>query len=778
MKIEPAGDFPEKPAEFVRYHGYYDRTIFYSPVNKFCILSIRTDDKSVPEPCRSNQNYRDHEIRFTVTGYDLPRVPSVEILWEGDWQISKYGPRLQITQWDEIVPLTREGILNYLSSGLIKGIGPRTAEAIVDRFGLNTLDIFENHPDELLVIRGITKERLEEMKRSYAESRALRNLMTFLAPFQITPKAAQSIYQYFGTKSIEILRNNPYELCHVPGFGFLRVDSIVQKNSGKLTAPSRIKAAILFVLEDNKLKGGHLYVERDPLLEEAFDLLNRNIPFPELRVGRNSIDQQFQELLIQGDIIATRSCIYLKKSFELENETARCVAQILTEHPDHKNVAAALSTVKKRIGIALSEKQEAAVFAAFQHNLSIITGGPGTGKTTVLRAILEVYQMMYPASVILLAAPTGRASRRMAESTGYDGARTLHSALRLGVEDCTLEEEERATLNVGLIIVDETSMVDMWLAKQLFSRIAPGTKVILVGDADQLPSVGAGNVFRELIDCGEIPVTVLDQIFRQAETSRIVYNSKYINEAKTNLLYGDDFVFVKTRNQHDAAAAVCDTYYQLITEFGIDRVMILAPFRNEGEASANSLNAVIREHLNPCDPTKKEVKGNNKETFRVGDRVMQTKNLHDIELFDADGAAAGIGVFNGDIGTIRAIDETSVTVDFDGRYASYSLDQLGNLTLAYAITVHKAMGSECDGAIIPVLRANSILLNRNLIYTAITRAKKKVYLIGQRDMLYAAILRQKIDRRNTLLGDRVKQYYRALSKKRHADAPGEWEKAV
>lgn len=446
MKIEPAGDFPEKPAEFVRYHGYYDRTIFYSPVNKFCILSIRTDDKSVPEPCRSNQNYRDHEIRFTVTGYDLPRVPSVEILWEGDWQISKYGPRLQITQWDEIVPLTREGILNYLSSGLIKGIGPRTAEAIVDRFGLNTLDIFENHPDELLVIRGITKERLEEMKRSYAESRALRNLMTFLAPFQITPKAAQSIYQYFGTKSIEILRNNPYELCHVPGFGFLRVDSIVQKNGGKLTAPSRIKAAILFVLEDNKLKGGHLYVERDPLLEEAFDLLNKNIPFPELRVGRNSIDQQFQELLIQGDIIATRSCIYLKKSFELENETARCVAQILTEHPDHKNVAAALSTVKKRIGIALSEKQEAAVFAAFQHNLSIITGGPGTGKTTVLRAILEVYQMMYPASGILLAAPTGRASRRMAESTGYDGARTLHSALRLGVEDCTLEEEERATL--------------------------------------------------------------------------------------------------------------------------------------------------------------------------------------------------------------------------------------------------------------------------------------------------------------------------------------------
>ena len=386
--------------------------------------------------------------------------------------------------------------------------------------------------------------------------------------------------------------------------------------------------------------------------------------------------------------------------------------------------------------------------------------------------------MMYPASGILLAAPTGRASRRMAESSGYDGARTLHSALRLGVEDCTLEEEERSTLNVGLIIVDETSMVDMWLAKQLFSRIAPGTKVILVGDADQLPSVGAGNVFRELIDCGEIPVTVLDQIFRQAETSRIVYNSKYINEAKTNLLYGDDFVFVKTRNQHDAAAAVCDTYYQLITEFGIDRVMILAPFRNDGEASANSLNAVIREHLNPCDPTKKEVKGNNKETFRVGDRVMQTKNLNDIELFDADGAAAGVGVFNGDIGTIRAIDETSVTVDFDGRYASYSLDQLGNLTLAYAITVHKAMGSEYDGVIIPVLRANSILLNRNLIYTAITRAKKKVYLIGQRDMLYAAILRQKIDRRNTLLGNRVKQYYKALSKRRDADAPGEWEKAV
>ena len=589
--------------------------------------------------------------------------------------------------------------------------------------------------------------------------------MTLLAPFKVTPKAAQAIFQFFGIKCVEILKNSPYQLCKVPGFGFLRIDAIVQKNGGKLNDPARIQAAILFTLEDNKSKHGHLYVEQESLLNEAIRLLNKKILLVEMRIGRAQVEAQFEEMILNGDLVVDNENVYLPKVFELEDETARRVAEILCEQPPKKAIGAALESVKHDLGITLSERQEIAVRTAFQHNLSIITGGPGTGKTTVLRAILAVYQKVYPGANILLAAPTGRASRRMAESTGYLGARTLHSALQLGTEDDLMEEINRKDLQADLIVVDETSMVDQWLAYMFFARVGRNTKVVLVGDADQLPSVGAGNVFRELIECGIIPVTVLNQIFRQAEDSRIAHNGKFINEAKTNLLYGDDFVFVKSADQKTAAETICSLYYRLVEETSVDRVMILTPFRSDGEASAEKLNEVIREKLNPYDEAKGELRFGN-QNFRIGDRVMQTKNDYNIELRDQSGAIVSSGVFNGDIGTICQIAEKEVVVDYDGRFAFYPLDRLGDLTLAYAITVHKAMGSECENVVIPILRANAILLNRNLVYTAITRAKRKVIMVGQKDMLYTAILRHKIDQRNTMLGRRVQLYYKALSKKR------------
>lgn len=530
-------DETEQDKKLMKYRGYFDRAIYFNPVNKYCVLSIRTDDPAVPAECRSSYTYRDHLIRFTVTGYELPRTDAIEILWEGEWQSSKYGTQLQILQWEEIVPQTTEGIKGYLASGLLKGIGERTAEAIVTRFGLNALDVLEHSPERLLEIRGITKERLEDIKRSYAESRSLRDLMTMLAPFKVTPKAAQAIYQHFGVKSVEILRNSPYQLCQVSGFGFLRVDSIVQKNGGKLDDPMRIQAAIRYALEGGKNESGHLYLGREETLDEAFNLLNRNIPIPELRIGKGRVEELLQSMLLRGELYSTRDCIYLPQAFELEDETARRVAEILMERPKKAHIQATLRLVKKQLGITLSEKQERAVEAVFVHNLSIITGGPGTGKTTVLKAILGVYQKVYPGANILLAAPTGRASRRMAESTGFLDARTLHSALRIGTEEDALPEDKRSDIEADLIVVDETSMVDQWLARQFFTRIRPGTKVVLVGDADQLPSVGAGNVFHELIECGVIAVTVLDQIFRQAEDSRIAHNAQYIHQALTGLLY-------------------------------------------------------------------------------------------------------------------------------------------------------------------------------------------------------------------------------------------------
>ena len=344
------------------HRGTYDGTIYHNPANKFCIISIKTTDKDVPQEARSTRRHKDHLIRFVATGYELPRTDAVELELDGEWKKGKYGMQLQVEQWHEIVPQTTSGVEGYLASGLIKGIGPALAKQIVSRFGVETLDILQNRPERLLEIKGISENKLEDIKTSYAESRMLQDLMTLLSPFKITPKTAQKIYQFFGPASVDILKKSPFELCQISGFGFLRVDAIVQKNGGDLRAPMRIKGALFWALEDSKGKKGHLFLTSEALQKEAIRLLNAKIPVPSLRLHEQEVSDVLQDMILYGEVVSVKGDIYLPRVFAQEDETARRIAMRVVEPPTPEKIEQILEQVKREMGLALSSKQEAAVY--------------------------------------------------------------------------------------------------------------------------------------------------------------------------------------------------------------------------------------------------------------------------------------------------------------------------------------------------------------------------------------------------------------------------------
>lgn len=449
----------------------YESTIFYNEANKFSIIVVKTNDPRIPLQACSDRYYGDRMLRFTAVGYELPRTKAVELELDGEWVESKYGYQLQVEQWQEIVPQTADGLLAYLGSGLIKGIGPKTAEDIVATFGPDTLNILDNEPEKLLQIRGITEGKLKDIEESYAESRVLRNLMSLLGPFKITPATALKIYQHFGPACVDILKKCPYDLCQISGFGFKRVDGIVRKTDNRLHSTERIKGAVLYTLEDARSKSGHLFLPSEDLVKETLLLLNAPIPIPEQRVRTEEVQETLQQMILHGAVVAYKQYLYSPRVFGQEDDTARMIAERLANISVAENIESALESVRESLGITLSQKQEQAVRTAFQHGLTIITGSPGTGKTTVLKAIIEVFKNLHPKGKFALMAPTGRASRRMAESTGVDEARTLHSALGLGTGEEVGDGERVRFVDADLVIVDEFSMVDMWLAQQFFKRI-------------------------------------------------------------------------------------------------------------------------------------------------------------------------------------------------------------------------------------------------------------------------------------------------------------------
>lgn len=722
----------------------YEKTIYKNEENGFCILRMVSEEKGLfPKEALEQQNSRDDKIRFSVKGYYIPERTNMMLELNGKWENSKYGLQYTVDSFREIIPKTKEGIAAYLSSGLIQGVGPATATLIVSKFGLDTLEVLEHEPERLLEVRGITQKKLDKIRQSFADSQSIRELMTFLSPYGISVNKAKKIQEAFGVNALKIIRNRPFALCEISGFGFLTVDEIARKINFQPDDPLRIEGAIMYILEEGK-DHGNVYLPESEVLKKALDMLNEKCE--DTAVSEPKIQKVYDLMQKKKTIISEHQQVYLPKLYLYEKETAKNIAALLCRKKKTGDCKKFLEEAQKENGIWLSEAQSQAVEMCIKHPFSIITGGPGTGKTTVLKVILSVYGKMFQGKEVLLAAPTGRAARKMSESTGYPNASTLHSALSLTSD---AYEQDTTVLSADFIIVDEASMLDMQLAYYLFEALASGTKVLFVGDVDQLPSVGAGNVLSELIGCGLVPVTVLDTVFRQQNTSRIALNAHAMKNGETKLLYGDDFQFIDVSDVSEAVQSIQEIYQKAVKTYGLEQVQVLSPFRMKSDAGVKNLNQMLRELANPLINKTMELSYGS-TSFRFGDKVMQTKNT---EIAS-----------NGDIGFIAKVDKNNddvLTVKFsDHRCKTYTIDELNQLELAYATTIHKSQGSEYECVILPILSSFYVILQRSLIYTAITRAKKKVILVGQKKALFMAIHKNSSVKRYTWLGKRIQDAYK------------------
>ena len=724
------------------------KPIFQNKENGYCIFVYHTEDDSVPAQARS-QYYKGSGYQFTAIGNNLPDTDSIEIDMQGKWIKSNYGLQLQVDTYEEILPQTKEGIMGYLSSGMVKGIGPKTARLIVDRFGTRTFDVLDNYPDSLLEIKGITQKKLDTILLSYRSSHAMRDLAAYLTPFNVTPKKIQKIYEHFGNNALDTVKSQPFMLCQISGFGFLTVDEIAKANKCRLNDPMRIEGCIHYCME-LEMQEGHLYADKQLFQKKVYEQLNHG--YQNEVVSEVEVYQELYRMVKEHILYYEDNALYTARLYGYECGAAKKLATLLVQESIVSNkLEALIAEAQRELGILLSAKQVEGVRKAFTHLVSIITGGPGTGKTTVQKVLLYINEKLGGKNV-LLTAPTGRASRRMAESTGHPDAITMHSALGLtNDEDCESMED---MLDADFIIGDEFTMSDMRLSYEFFSHIKEGTRLVLVGDLNQLPSVGPGNVFRELVMCGVIPVTVLDMVFRQAENSRIAINAYRMQENNAALDYGTGFELIHADTAEEAADKVEKLYREAIAEYGVDQVQVLTPFRKRGEASVDALNARLWEIVNPMEEGKQEMKAG-KRSYREGDRIIHNKNKNQIS--------------NGDVGYMTDIyqDEEGVQLArlqfSDGRSVNYTSDELDMIEHAYATTVHKSQGSEYPVVILPWLPMFYKMLRRNILYTAVTRAKVRVAIVGNKKAIYMAIHNTESDKRNTRLGERVIREYNRLT---------------
>lgn len=733
---------------------YYNK-IFKNESNGYCVYLYHTEDTGVPTEAKT-KDYKGGGSVFPAFGQNLPNQEDIEVDLVGTWiRNSKYGLQFSVETYSEVLPQTEEGIQSYLASGMIKGIGPRTAELIVQQFGTKTFDVLDYYPESLLEIRGITRKKMDNILYSYKSSHALRDLAAYLTPFKITPKKIEKIYKEFGADSLEIIKKTPFSLCQIHGFGFLTVDEIAKANQGRPDAPLRISSCVHYCLEQ-EMQAGNLYQDRDTIMEQVYKLLNHGYSY--IAVERNPIITEMFCMNERGEVCYEDDAVYEAKAYEYEEEGAEALAQLLVQETAVQvSIDFLLEEAQKDLGILLSGKQAEAVKKTFTSQITIITGGPGTGKTTVEKVLLYIHNRLGGGKVMLVA-PTGRASRCMAESTGFEEASTMHSAMGIMNED--MPDDIIEMLDADFIIADEFSMVDMRLGYEFFSHIRVGTRLVLIGDINQLPSVGPGNLFREMIQCGVIPVTILDMVFRQEENGRIVMNAHRMLQNQAALDYGSDFVFYKATSTKEAADIVEQLYQELTEKLGSGQVQVLTPYRKSGDASVNALNERLWNLINPKAEDKKEIRSGNR-VFRVGDKILHLKNKN--------------GISNGDSGFVTSIyqNENDVEVarlEFSNkRYVEYSGEDLDMVEHAYATTVHKSQGSEYPVVILPWIPMFYKMLRRDILYTAITRAAEQVIIVGDKRSIYKAVHNTESDRRNTMFGRRViREYNKLLEKKREA----------
>lgn len=676
-----------------------------------------------------------------VVGYCLPTTEKLRYDLQGHWgRSAKYGIQFEMDTFREVITPTKEGIIAYLASGQIKGIGPKTAEKIYDMFGADTLNMLDANPEKLLEVPGISKNKLEKICESYLASRGARDIVAFLAPHGITPNRAVKLYREYGSEAMDIVRNHPYRLCELAGIGFLTADKIAASMGVDPLSPERVDAALLYTLTDAETKG-HLCMEKHDFLRQCLKLLRTEALTEDMAAARAA------RLLQNGQLISYGDKVYREATARAEEELAKQVVRMLQSKVYLKKggLSMDLTELEGRLNLSLNEEQREAVLTALTSSITVITGGPGTGKTMTQKALLRLYYEKHPSGQVVCCAPTGRAARRMEEATGVP-ATTIHKALGLMAgDDGNYSDPE--ILDADLVLVDEASMMDIYLARHLFSSLPDQSQLVIVGDADQLPSVGPGAVLSELIACGEIPVVRLTRVYRQGYGSRIATNAKLIRNGNLSLEYGDDFQLFESSDLAESAKVIERIYLQEIASFGVDNVALLTPFRKKTETGVDALNNRLRDKVNPPANFKSEV-AQGKRRFRKGDKTMQTKNFEDVN--------------NGDIGYVSDIrldnGEFQITVDFgDGRLKDYESSDLEMLDLAYASTIHKSQGNQYQSVIINLQCAHAVMLVRPLIYTAITRAKLRVILVGERRALCMAIKRTDTEKRGTMLAERIRQ---------------------